>query len=143
MTFTKLKRNVAVAMVACGVWACSESATSPIKTLQKIDVVAGTGAEAVAGKTVTVHYTGWLYDENTADNHGRKIDSSHDRGAPFPFVLGTGAVIEGWDQGVAGMKVGGKRTLIIPPELAYGRSGFGSVPGNAALIFDIELLNVQ
>lgn len=136
-------RNLVVALVACGSWACSESTTSPIKTLQKIDVVTGTGAEAVSGKSISVHYTGWLYDENTADNHGRKIDSSRDRGSPFPFVLGTGAVIEGWDQGVVGMKVGGKRTLIIPPELAYGRAGNGPVPGNAALIFDIELLSVQ
>lgn len=143
MKFMKFKRNLAVALVVGAAWACSESVTSPIKALQKIDVVAGTGAEAVAGKTVTVHYTGWIYDEHTADHHGRKIDSSRDRGSPFPFVLGAGAVIEGWDQGIAGMKVGGRRTLIIPPELAYGRTGYGSVPGNTALIFDVELLNVQ
>ena len=136
-------RTSVVALAACAAWACSEPVTSPIKTLQKIDVVTGTGAEAVSGKSISVHYTGWLYDENTADNHGRKIDSSRDRGAPLPFVLGTGAVIDGWDQGIAGMKVGGKRTLIIPPELAYGRSGNGPVPANAALIFDVELLSVQ
>jgi FKBP-type peptidyl-prolyl cis-trans isomerase FkpA len=109
-----------------------------------IDVQKGTGPEAVAGQAVTVHYTGWLYDENAADQHGRKFDSSHDRNEPFVFALGGGMVIKGWDQGVAGMKVGGKRTLILPPEYGYGSRGAGSViPPNATLIFDVELLGVR
>lgn len=118
---------------------------SPISELQVIDVQTGTGAEATAGRTVDVHYTGWLYDEGAADNRGRKFDSSRDRGEPFSFLLGGGQVIAGWDRGVVGMKVGGRRTLIIPPELAYGSRGAGGgvIPPNAALVFDIELLGVQ
>lgn len=109
-----------------------------------IDVHEGTGAEAVPGQAVTVHYTGWLYDENAADQHGRKFDSSRDRNEPFVFALGGGMVIKGWDQGVAGMKVGGKRTLILPPEFGYGSRGAGGViPPNATLIFDVELLGVR
>jgi FKBP-type peptidyl-prolyl cis-trans isomerase len=110
--------------------------------LKIIDVKRGTGAVAKAGQQVTVHYTGWLY-ENGAK--GKKFDSSVDRGTPFSFVLGAGQVIPGWDQGVAGMKVGGKRTLIIPSELGYGAGGTpdGTIPPNATLIFDVELLGVQ
>jgi FKBP-type peptidyl-prolyl cis-trans isomerase len=93
---------------------------------------------------VSVHYTGWLHDASKSDGHGRKFDSSHDRREPFEFRLGGGEVIRGWDQGVAGMKVGGKRTLIIPPELGYGARGAGGViPPNATLVFDIELLDVR
>jgi FKBP-type peptidyl-prolyl cis-trans isomerase len=100
------------------------------------DLVQGNGAEAVAGKKVSVHYTGTLTD-------GSKFDSSLDRGRPFDFPLGGGRVIKGWDQGVAGMKVGGKRRLTIPPELAYGERGFPPViPPNSTLIFEIELLAV-
>ena len=111
--------------------------------LQKIDVVQGTGAEARSGR-IAVHYTGWLHDPNAADGHGRKFDSSRDRGSPFEFVLGAGQVIQGWDQGFAGMKVGGQRTLIIPPELGYGARGAGGViPPNATLVFDVELLAIR
>jgi FKBP-type peptidyl-prolyl cis-trans isomerase FkpA len=114
-----------------------------VTELKKIDTKQGTGAEAQAGKPVVVHYTGWLYDPNSADGHGRKFDSSVDRGVPFGFFLGQGKVIKGWEQGVAGMKVGGKRTLIIPPDLAYGARGAGGViPPNATLVFDVELLQV-
>ncbi|MBN3806595.1 FKBP-type peptidyl-prolyl cis-trans isomerase [Paraburkholderia sp. Ac-20336] len=100
------------------------------------DLVEGAGAEAVAGKTVTVHYTGWLTD-------GQKFDSSKDRNDPFAFVLGGGMVIKGWDEGVQGMKVGGKRKLTIPPQLGYGVRGAGGViPPNATLVFEVELLEV-
>ena len=108
-----------------------------------IDHVIGTGAAAEAGKTVAVHYTGWLFDDAAADNKGRKFDSSRDRGDPFKFALGAGQVIAGWDEGVAGMLVGGQRTLIIPPEKGYGARGAGGViPPNATLVFDVELLAV-
>ena len=111
--------------------------------LPKIDVVPGTGAEARKG-TVLVHYTGWLHDPNQGDGHGRKFDSSVDRGEPFRFELGAGQVIRGWDEGVAGMKVGGKRTLVVPPELGYGSRGAGGViPPNATLVFDVELLEAR
>ncbi|MCC6221218.1 MAG: FKBP-type peptidyl-prolyl cis-trans isomerase [Deltaproteobacteria bacterium] len=105
------------------------------------DNVVGEGSEALKGKTVKVHYTGWL-DNNGAK--GTKFDSSVDRGSPFSFPLGAGRVIRGWDEGVAGMKVGGKRTLLIPSELGYGSQGAGAViPPNANLIFDVELLEVN
>ena len=111
--------------------------------LQKIDVVQGTGAEARRG-TVKVHYTGWLHDPSASDGHGRKFDSSVDRREPFEFMLGAGQVIRGWDEGVARMKVGGKRTLIIPPELGYGARGAGGViPPNATLVFDVELIDAK
>lgn len=119
--------------------------SSNITSLQSTDVKAGTGAEAVAGKAVSVHYTGWLYDEKAADKHGAQFDSSHDRDEPFEFTLGGGQVIQGWDQGVVGMKVGGQRTLIIPASLAYGEIGAGGglIPPNASLVFDVELLDVK
>ena len=108
--------------------------------LQIIEVKEGTGASP-AGKTAVVHYTGWLY---TNGQKGTKFDSSVDRGDPFEFPVGAGRVIKGWDEGVATMKVGGKRTLIIPPELGYGARGAGGViPPNATLIFEVELLDVK
>jgi FKBP-type peptidyl-prolyl cis-trans isomerase FkpA len=105
----------------------------------------GTGATAAAGANVVVHYTGWLYDESAPAHHGKKFDSSVDRNEPFTFPLGAGRVIKGWDQGVAGMLVGGKRTLTIPPALGYGERGAGGgvIPPNATLIFDVELLDVK
>lgn len=107
------------------------------------DIKVGTGDLAEAGTNVTVHYTGWLHDASAPENKGRKFDSSRDRGDPFRFTLGVGQVIAGWDQGVAGMKVGGQRVLTIPPELGYGARGAGGViPPNATLIFDVELLAV-
>ena len=110
--------------------------TSTASGLQYWDIVVGTGATAVSGKPVKVHYTGWLAD-------GKKFDSSVDRGQPFEFPLGGGRVIKGWDEGVAGMKVGGKRQLRIPPDLGYGARGAGGViPPNATLTFDVELLSV-
>ena len=101
------------------------------------DLLEGEGAVAAAGQQVVVHYTGWLTD-------GRKFDSSHDRAEPFDFALGRGHVIRGWDEGVAGMKVGGKRRLTIPPHLGYGARGAGGViPPNAALVFEVELLEIR
>jgi len=109
--------------------------------LKMIDTQVGAGAQPKKGQTVVVHYTGWLYD-NVAK--GAKFDSSLDRGYPFMFKIGKGEVIQGWDDGVATMKVGGKRTLIIPPALGYGSRGAGgSIPPNATLIFDVELLDVK
>ena len=109
--------------------------------LQTIDTQPGTGAEARKGQTVTVHYTGWLYQNG---QQGAKFDSGRDRNEPFRFALGAGMVIRGWDEGVAGMKVGGQRTLIIPPELGYGARGAGGViPPHATLKFDVELLAVS
>ena len=129
--------------------ACSEQATTQKKAgvvdeLIKTDIKLGEGAEATAGRNVTVHYTGWLYDEMAPNHKGRKFDSSHDRNQPFDFPLGGGRVIRGWDQGVAGMKVGGQRTLVIPAHLGYGPIGAGdAIPPNTALVFDVELLGVR
>ena len=115
-----------------------------LSTLQKIDTTLGTGAEATPGKHVSVHYTGWLFDAAAADQKGAKFDSSLDRGQLFDFPLAAGHVIKGWDEGVAGMKLGGKRTLIIPSEMGYGARGAGGViPPNATLVFDVELHGVN
>jgi FKBP-type peptidyl-prolyl cis-trans isomerase FkpA len=115
----------------------SGKGTKTASGLQYWDLKKGTGAVAKAGDSVKVHYTGWLTD-------GKKFDSSLDRGEPFAFKLGAGMVIKGWDEGVAGMKVGGKRQLKIPPELGYGAGGAGAViPPNATLVFDVELLGVN
>lgn len=118
--------------------------TQSITELVKNDTQVGEGREAEIGFNVTVHYTGWLYDDKAPERKGVKFDSSVDRGEPFKFDLGAGQVIQGWDQGFAGMKIGGKRTLIIPPEMGYGARGAGGViPPNATLIFDVELLDVK
>jgi FKBP-type peptidyl-prolyl cis-trans isomerase len=120
-------------VAACG--GNSGSPTSGSGTLVMQDVVIGTGATAVSGDLVTVHYVGTL-------TNGTKFDSSYDRNQPFSFRLGTGAVIAGWDQGVAGMRVGGKRRLTIPPSLGYGNQAVGSIPPNSTLIFEIDLLSI-
>jgi len=114
-----------------------------IATFERIDTVPGTGAEAVPGTKVSVHYTGWIYDERVPDKHGEKFDSSVDRGEPFAFDLGEKQVIRGWDEGVAGMKVGGKRTLMIPAEYGYGNRSVGPIPAGSSLVFDVELLDVK
>lgn len=109
------------------------------------DIKIGDGAESVPGKSVSLHYTGWLYDWTQKDGRGARFDSSHDRGLPFTFVPGGGQVIKGWDQGIPGMKVGGIRELIIPAELAYGDkiAARGKIPANSPLIFEVELLVVR
>jgi FKBP-type peptidyl-prolyl cis-trans isomerase FkpA len=147
-------RHAALLALMMGLWltACgpapsaTQSTTAPQSTnaevtmsdgLKYTDDQVGTGAEAQTGKTVVVHYTGWLLD-------GKKFDSSRDRNQPFSFPLGKGQVIKGWDEGVAGMKIGGKRTLVIPPDLGYGARGAGGViPPNATLKFEVELLDVR
>lgn len=126
--------------------ACADPGPPPggsVAELQRIDEKNGTGAVATAGSDVTVHYTGWLYDEKAKDKRGEKFDSSVDRGEPFTFPLGGGQVIRGWDDGVAGMRVGGKRLLLIPSHYGYGSDGAGGViPPNASLVFEVELLAV-
>lgn len=115
-----------------------------VDSLQIIELTEGTGTEARPGNTVVVHYTGWLYDPQAEEGKGKKFDSSVDRGSPFDFPLGAGRVIRGWDAGVAGMKAGGKRRLIIPPDMGYGQRGAGRViPPGATLLFDVELLDVR
>jgi len=127
----------------------SNVAQVPVAALISTDTQIGTGAEALKDHQVSVHYTGWLYDSNAPQFHGKQFDSSRDDskegGRPFTFVPGAHQVIPGWDQGVIGMKAGGKRTLIIPSDLAYGERGAGRglIPSNAPLVFDIELLTVK
>lgn len=132
--------------------ACGGSDTTPTANanvpFSSVDLKVGTGATAATGQDVLVNYTGWLYDASKTDNKGTQFDSSLSPGrGPFDFVIGatTGqkAVIPGWSQGVVGMKVGGSRRLIIPPDLGYGSSGSGPIPPNATLVFDIDLLSIQ
>ncbi|MGB9992838.1 FKBP-type peptidyl-prolyl cis-trans isomerase [Pseudoduganella rhizocola] len=109
------------------------------------DTRVGKGREAASGDMVRVHYTGWLYNFNARDGKGRKFDSSRDRGQPLELPIGVGKVIKGWDQGIVGMKVGGRRTLVIPPELGYGARtmGNGIIPANSTLMFDVELVGIK
>jgi peptidylprolyl isomerase len=138
--------TVVVGAVAAGtpIPATAQSAGKSMTTasgLQITDIKAGTGATPKTGQICVMHYTGWLYQNGAK---GAKFDSSVDRGQPFEFPIGTGRVIKGWDEGVASMKVGGKRTLVIPPDLGYGARGAGGViPPNATLIFEVELLGVK
>jgi FKBP-type peptidyl-prolyl cis-trans isomerase len=148
---------LAGAMAGCGSTTPTETATTApppaaeagaaqadVTELLVTDLHAGAGSEAQTGSVVTVHYTGWLYDPKGVETKGAKFDSSRDRGQPFQFQLGAGQVISGWDQGVAGMRVGGHRRLLIPSTLGYGQRGAGGViPPGAALVFDVELLDVQ
>lgn len=117
-----------------------------IAQMQTIDERVGTGAVAQPGQEAIVQYTGWFFDETAADKRGSKFDSSYDRnGRPFSFHIGAGQVIRGWDEGVAGMRVGGKRVLMVPPELGYGRDGAGggAIPADASLVFEVELIGLQ
>jgi len=149
--FHRVRVALAVVAASIGFLAASVPATASAQTagmvvttpsgLQIIDTTVGSGAKPMGGQICVMHYTGWL-DKNGAK--GTKFDSSVDRGQPFTFPIGRGRVIPGWDEGVATMRVGGKRTLIIPPELGYGARGAGGViPPNATLIFDVELLEVR
>jgi len=136
---------VAVMVYATAVAGCGgDSPTAPSQNVpySQTDLRVGTGTAAVSGSRVTVHYTGWLYDGALPGQKGTQFETSVGR-TPFSFTLGARQVIEGWDQGVPGMKVGGLRRLVIPPALAYGSSGQGPIPPNATLMFEIELLQVQ
>ncbi len=139
---TVLAAFAAVASLALTVEArAEEQMTKSLTGLQYKDTKVGTGATPKIGQTAVVHYTGWLYNNG---EKGKKFNSSRDRGQPFEFPLGQGQVIKGWDEGVETMKVGGKRTLVIPPELGYGARGAGGViPPNAWLIFDVDLVGVK
>jgi FKBP-type peptidyl-prolyl cis-trans isomerase FkpA len=146
MAFSIFRRTVLALLVGAAALAlgCSNnlsplSPSTSSSPFVQTDLVVGTGATANAGNRVTVAYTGWLYDTTKAENKGTQFDTS----TSFLFTLGSGSVIKGWDQGVVGMKIGGQRRLIIPPELAYGSSGSGAIPGNATIMFEIRLLNVQ
>ena len=130
--------GLVVALAGCDPSPSSPSAAVPFT---QIDLRVGTGAEAANGSVLTVQYTGWLYDASLASSKGLVFDSSLGR-APFEFTLGAGQVIEGWEQGLVGMKVGGLRQLIIPPSLAYGESRTGVIPPNATLLFEVELIAV-
>jgi FKBP-type peptidyl-prolyl cis-trans isomerase len=134
----------ASAALLAGAAGCDTGSTGPSSTasFSQVDLRLGDGTEAVAGKTLTVQYTGWLYDPTRADLKGLQFDTSAGS-AGFPFVLGTRAVIAGWDQGLVGMKVGGIRRLVIPPSLAYGNVRNRSIPPSSTLIFEIELLDVK
>jgi FKBP-type peptidyl-prolyl cis-trans isomerase FkpA len=122
----------------------STGSAAAIATLQINEIKPGSGAAIAAGQKAVVNYTGWLYDTSAPDNKGKEFDSSRNAGAPFRFLVGTGQVIKGWDQGVLGMKVGGVRRLIIPPDLGYGDTGAGDViPPGATLIFDVELTGIE
>jgi len=116
-----------------------------IMPLQKIELEPGAGVEIKSGQTALVHYTGWLFDAAAPENKGKKFDSSVDRNEPFEFPVGAGMVIKGWDEGVVGMKPGGKRRLVIPPDMGYGARGAGGglIPGGATLVFDVELVEIR
>ena len=142
-----MRLALSVLLAASLLTACADPGPPPggtIAAFQTIDEKVGDGAVAKSGQDVVVHYTGWNYDEKAPDKHGRKFDSSRDRNEPFTFLLGAGRVIRGWDEGVAGMRVGGKRVLMIPPAYGYGRKGAGGViPPNGSLVFEVELLEVR
>ncbi|HUR21409.1 MAG TPA: FKBP-type peptidyl-prolyl cis-trans isomerase [Vicinamibacterales bacterium] len=144
MRISKILLSIALSLTLLpGVGCGKDSPTAPNLGIpfSSTDLVVGTGTEATTGKTLRVYYTGWFYSETAADHKGGVFDTNTS-GLGLSFVLGSGGVIKGWDQGVVGMRVGGKRRLIVPPELAYGTAGNGTIPSNATLIFEIELLGV-
>jgi len=148
MASTRPLRRIGVVVLVGLIAACSgKPGAAPaggVSSMQSIEIKPGTGEAITAGKIAVVQYTGWLYEAAAKDNKGKQFDTSRTRGQPFRFPVGAGQVIKGWDQGVVGMKVGGSRRLIIPPDLAYGDSGAGGViPPGATLVFDIDLVAVE
>ena len=142
--FRPLQALLAAAVLVAGCSANTQESTVSTAQLKITELKPGTGPAIKTGQTAVVHYTGWLYVEDAPDHKGRKFDSSLDRNDPFSFPVGGGQVIQGWDQGVAGMQVGGQRRLVIPAELGYGSRGAGGViPPNATLLFDVELLSIR
>jgi FKBP-type peptidyl-prolyl cis-trans isomerase FkpA len=151
----QLQRHFLTAAIACAIAGalpgCSAkpnnvpaASTSGISALEVTDLKNGEGAKVAAGQYAVVQYTGWLYEPSAPDHKGKKFDSSLDTGTPFKFQIGAGQVIKGWDQGVAGMQIGGKRRLVIPPDLAYGDAGAGGViPPGATLVFDVDLVGIE
>lgn len=133
---------VGLTVTACGGDDSPTGPSLPRAEYSQVDLVVGTGTEAANGRNVTVNYAGWFYNPSGTDGKGSLFDSNAGRG-PYAFRLGNRDVIQGWDRGVVGMRVGGRRRLVIPPELAYGATGFSSIPPNATLVFEIELLTVQ
>jgi FKBP-type peptidyl-prolyl cis-trans isomerase len=130
-------------LVACGDSSSAPASPTPVAVpFSSTDLIVGTGAEATNGKTLTVNYTLWLYSAGAADHKGAQVQTTVG-GSPFAFTLGAGRVIAGWDQGVPGMKVGGRRELVIPPSLGYGAAAQPGIPANSTLVFDIDLLSVQ
>lgn len=147
MTFRSVRLAAILGLVLALAAACSQAPPytgGDVVELQRIDLQPGDGQVAAAGDEVSVHYTGWLHDQAAPDRRGVKFDSSIDRGQPFVFMLGAGRVIRGWDEGVAGMRVGGRRVLHIPADLGYGAKGAGkAIPPGASLVFEVELLDVR
>lgn len=142
LSYCLLGLTMSLTVSACKRADAPQSAAAPAVAFQKIDTVTGTGKEATAGATAVVNYTGWLYEPNAQLQRGAEFDSSKGR-SPFSFQVGGCQVIKGWDEGIQGMKVGGKRTLIVPANMGYGDSGAGPIPPNATLIFEVELLEVR
>lgn len=134
--------TLSVALAPAALQAAPLAATAPGKSLQKIDTVVGKGREVKPGSRITIHYTGWMFSPKSPKQHGLQVDATP-KGKPFTLELGAPGVIKGWNEGLPGMKVGGKRTLVVPAEMAFGKAGLGPVPPNANLIFDIELVDVK
>jgi FKBP-type peptidyl-prolyl cis-trans isomerase FkpA len=141
---TRTSKLAAIAVLAAAIAACTESPTTPsnFAAFSQTDLRVGTGGDAVNGRILTVHYTGWFYNDSATDKKGPQFETSAG-GEPFLFVLGQSQVIEGWDRGALGMKVGGLRRLVIPPSLAYGSARNGPIPPNATLVFELELIEVD
>jgi FKBP-type peptidyl-prolyl cis-trans isomerase FkpA len=142
--FSSLWKATAIGLLVGAVAACEHTPTSPSNNApySQTDLVVGTGTDATSGKLLTVHYSGWFYDASKPDQKGPQFDSSLG-GTAFTFTLGNGEVISGWDRGLVGMRVGGKRRLVLPPSLGYGASRNSSIPPNATLLFEVELLDAQ
>jgi len=142
------RRSVVAALILGLFAACTEkpaeAPASPVTSLEIVDLKAGAGASIAAGQQAVVHYTGWLYEASAPDKKGKQFDSSLSSGEPFRFAVGAGQVIKGWDQGVVGMKIGGRRRLTIPADLAYGDNGAGgTIPPGATLVFEVELMGIE